>query len=260
MTEPLDPSVTQALRLALRTLPSRQVRAITLEVTESFSPAAYHLIAFHHGPVPGGLRQKLQALCDPVLAETQSLVSAARVTLKRHDRPKPIESAGFPLFVQPGTVVAAPEPPPPTDGGKVGPSERSLDALEPLSPAMLARHRLAPEAARARRQPLTRLKPEALLALLHDGRGFKHVLPHALKAARLDPWADRGHHPGDLLMAVLQAPVGTRPVGTALHHGIVVLATTALKAAAKLSPARRLPDLETDIARLLRRWQDGDAA
>lgn len=138
---------------------------------------------------------------------------------------------------------------------KAADAARSLDELEPISATALARRPLTREAARARRTPLARLSPEEQLVLLHDGRGLKQLLPMAVKTAQLDPWADRGLHRGDLLMAVLHAPERLRPPGSALNRSIVALAKAALKAASKLPMARRQPDLEADIQKCMERWQ-----
>lgn len=256
MSSSLEAKVRLALRRALRLSPDPQIRAITLETIESADALTYHLVAFHHGPASEGLLDKLKAIHTPVFAGMPpNAISAARLTLKRRDRPKPVLSSGLPIFVQAGTVIL-PSPSPPVESlSPVAAPGPSLDSLDKLSAASLAKHPLSREAAKARGKALNHLKPEALLSLMHDGRGLKHVLPHALKAARMDPWADRGLRRGDLMMAVLHAPAGIRPVGTVLHKGIVALANAALKAAAKLPKGRRDAELEAEIVRLLKRWQ-----
>lgn len=136
----------------------------------------------------------------------------------------------------------------------------SLDELEPLSVAALAKRPPTREVAKARGVPIIRLRPDALLALLHDGRGLKHILPLAIKAAEAAPWADRGMHRGDLLMAVLHAPSTLRPPGSKLNRAIVALAKSALREAGKRTTPYREPQLEAEIAAWLQRrehWAKG---
>ena len=244
------------LRRALTAFPTRQVRAIAVDIAAPSEPLAYQVTVYHHGPAAVDLMEKLKTAHAAVPVRfAPGTAPTARLTLKRWDRPRPIVPAGLPIFVQPGTVIVETSPVPRPEAPKLaGKSSRTLDELDPLSPAQLRRHQLSRSAALARRKPLARLSPAELLTLLHDGRGVRHLLPLAVTAARADPWADRGHHMGDLLMAVLHTPPGVCAPGTALHAQLVALATAALKAASRLPPAQRLPDLEDEIRRLLKRW------
>ena len=124
---------------------------------------------------------------------------------------------------------------------------RSLDALDPISPADLGRRPPSKAVAAARAVPLKDLSPAALLTLLHDGRGLRHLLPFAAEAAALDPWAEREFHRGDLLLAVLQTRSPLHPAGTKLRAALVALATAALATAKRLPPAQRAPDLEAEV-------------
>ncbi len=124
---------------------------------------------------------------------------------------------------------------------------RSLDALDPISPTDLASRPPSKAVAAARAVPLKDLNPAALLTLLHDGRGLRHLLPFAAEAAALDPWAEREFHRGDLLLAVLQTRSPLHPAGTRLHGTLVALAKAALAAARRLPPAQRAPDLEAEV-------------
>lgn len=250
-----DTAIRLLLRRALTSFPTPQVRAVTVDFSAPTEPLAYHVTVHHHGPAAPDLMDRLKAAHAAVLTRfAAGSVPKARLTLRRCDRPKAVVSVGAPLFVQPGTVVSTPPATPLPQPAATRSPDRSLNDVDPLSPAQLRRHHLTRAAANARQKPINRLSPSEILTLLHDGRGVRHLLPAAVKAASADPWGDRGHHPGDLLMAVLQTPAGVCAPGTALHKQLRSLANAALKAAAKRSPALRQLDLENEIRRLVKRW------